>query len=102
MPVSEKHDESADHPAESAAEKLFLEQAKAYYRDLRAAGENAPFGKGFQRCESFAVLGGRELVRKSLELASQENIEQLEKKRKSENVSAAEHENIAATRPNNP
>lgn len=95
MTASENHDESA-------AEKLFLEQAKAYYRDLRAAGENAPHGKGFQRCETVALLGGRELVRKSLELAAQENIERLEKKRKSDNAPAEEHESIEDTSRNKP
>ena len=66
---------------ETAAEKLFLEQAKAYYRDLRAAGMNAPYGKGLQNAETVALKFGKELVRKSLELAVQEGIEDLEKKR---------------------
>jgi len=75
MTKPKKHDETA-------AEKLFLEQAQAYYRDLRAAGMNAPYGKGLQNAEVVAVKFGRELIQKSLELAAQESIEELEKKRK--------------------
>jgi len=35
----------AENQIQDEAEKLFLEQAKAYYRDLRAAAQNAPDGK---------------------------------------------------------
>jgi hypothetical protein len=71
-----------DNHDETAAEQLFLEQAKAYYRDLRAAGMNAPLGKGLAHAEAIAVKQGRELIRKSLEMAAQESIRDLEKKRK--------------------
>lgn len=70
---------SRQNQDESVAEKLFLEQARAYYCDLQATGGNAPYGKGLQRAEALALLRGRELVRQSLELAAQENIEEIEK-----------------------
>ena len=98
MSAPQNHDETA-------AEKLFLEQGRAYYRDLRGAGENAPYDKGLQRAEELALNKGHELVRKSLELVAQENIEQLEKKKKIDNVNAAENahtEDIPKNKPSPP
>jgi hypothetical protein len=46
---------------------LFLELAKAYYRDLRHAAENAPAGKILRHVETVVVEKGRELVRQSFE-----------------------------------
>jgi hypothetical protein len=88
---------STDHD-ETAGEKLFLEQAKAYYRDLRTAGLNASSGKGLQNAEAVALQFGKELVRQSLELAAQEGIEELEKKMRTASVNAAAGESIAGTR----
>jgi len=53
-------------------EKLFVEQARAYYRDLRAAAQNAPPGKLLAHADAFAFQNGRELIRKSLENLVQE------------------------------
>ena len=47
------------------AEKLFLEQAKAYYRDLRQAAQSAPLGKMI--AQAVAFQNGRERIRKSLQ-----------------------------------
>ena len=49
------------------AEKLFLEQAKAYYRDLRQAAQSAPVGKIIAQADDFAFQNRRELIRKSLQ-----------------------------------
>ena len=58
------------------AEKLFLEQAKAYYRDLRQAAQSAPVGKMIAQADAFAFQNGRELIRKSLQAVMQEqNVE---------------------------
>lgn len=65
------------------AEKFFLEQAKAYYRNIRAAAENAPYGKMIAHADAFAFQNGRELIRKSLEHIVQEQNDILKKKRNS-------------------
>ena len=72
--------------AEKTGKELFLEQAAAYYDDMKAAAENATYGQTFNRAEAFAVLNGRELVRQSLEVIVQEQIDDLEKKRKRRSV----------------
>ena len=45
-----------------AAKKLFLEQAAAYYDELKLAAENAPYGRILANAEAFAVVQGRELL----------------------------------------
>ena len=57
--------------AEKTGKELFLEQA---------AAENATCGQMFNQAEAFAVLQGRDLVRKSLETIVQEQVGNLEKK----------------------
>ncbi len=78
-------------------EALFLEQAKAYFRDLRQTAQNAPYGKIIANADAYAVQHGRELIRKSLENIVQEQNDLLEKKRNSDNVPADESENISDT-----
>lgn len=82
--------------AQSAAEALFLEQAQAYYREMTAAAENAPYGTIVHHAENFALLQGRELVRKSLENVLQEQVERAEKKAKRKPVHAAAKKNTSA------
>jgi hypothetical protein len=82
---------------EAEAEKLFLEQAKAYYRDLRQSAQNAPYGKIIAHADAFALQQGRELIRQSIEGIVQEQNDLLEKKKNSENVTADENENISDT-----
>lgn len=65
-----------------AAEQLFIEQARAYYRDMKAVADNAPDGHVLRLAETFAVTHGRELVQKSLAIILQEQIADLEKKTK--------------------
>lgn len=84
------------------AEKLFLEQAKAYYRDMRAAVQNAPDGKILARADAFAFLNGRELIRQSLEGFVQEQNDLLEKKMKSGNATVDENGGISDTGGSNP
>ena len=69
-------------------EKLFLEQAKAYYRDFRQAVHTAPLGKIIQHGEAFALLKGRELIRQSFESIVQEENDHLETKKNSGNAPA--------------
>jgi len=67
--------------ADSEAEALFLEQAQAYFRDIQNTANNAPYGKVLEQVEDRILLKSRELVRQSMELSLQEQIDQLEKKR---------------------
>jgi hypothetical protein len=67
--------------AAKTGKELFLEQAAAYYDDMKATADNATYGQMFNRAEAFAVTQGRELVRKSLETIVQEQIDELEKKK---------------------
>jgi hypothetical protein len=62
-------------------EKLFLERAKAYYRELRQVAQNAPVGKIINRADAFAFDKGRELVQQSLEYIVQEQNDVLGKKK---------------------
>src|SRR5215469_17686923 len=62
------------------AEKFFLEKAKAYYRDLRQAAQNAPYGKIIAHADAFVFEKGKELLQQSLEGIVQEQNDLLEKK----------------------
>ena len=54
--------------------QFFIEQALAYYRDMKAVADNAPDGQVIHLAETFAMTQGRELVRKSLALIVQEQV----------------------------
>ena len=75
------------------AKQLFLERAAAYYDELNAATENAPYGQTFNHAEAFVVNEGRELLRSSLETIMQANIDELEKKKKRKSVRNAKRKN---------
>ena len=66
----------------SPKEALFLQFAQAYYQEMQAVGDNAPFGQVFNQVDAFAFENTRELGRKSLELVLQDQIEKAEKKRR--------------------
>jgi len=85
---------------ENAAKQLFLEQAAAYYDELTAAAQNAPYGKVLANAETFAVVQGRELLRQSLEHVVQGQARQREQDEKKEarRVLAAELDAIAESR----
>ena len=56
----------------------------AYYDELKLVAENVPYGKVLGNAEAFAVVQGRELLRKSLENIVQDQAQQIdsdEKKR---------------------
>ena len=77
------------------AKEFFLEQAAAFFDDLRAAANNAPYGKVIDKAELFAVEQGRELIRSSLEAIVQESITQVEQEQK-KTVQRALAEELAA------
>lgn len=61
-------------------EALFLEQARAYFPEMKEVGKNAPFWKCLDAAEQFAVEKGRELIRSSLESIIQDRVDEIEKK----------------------
>ena len=80
-----------------AAKKLFLEQAAAYYDELKLTAENAPYGRILANAEAFAVVQGRELLRQSLEGIVQDQAQQIDndEKKTAKRVLAAELDAIA-------
>ena len=75
------HFDKTPEQIEAATERLLLEQAQAFIRDLRATARNAPSGKILHRADAFAVERGREFTRTALETILQEQNDLLEKKR---------------------
>ena len=70
-------------------EALFLEHALAHYRESQAIGDNAPFGQVLNQMDAFALINGRDLARQGLEIALQERVDEIEKKKKQENAKNA-------------
>lgn len=62
------------------AERLFVEQAQAMYRELRERVRQAPDGQVLSVAERVAVMRGRELTRRAVEDVAQTEIAELEKK----------------------
>ena len=74
------------------AKALFLEQAAAYYDELKLATKNTPYGKILANAEAFAVVQGRELLRYSLEHIVQDQTRQTDSDEKTaKHVLAVEH-----------
>jgi len=72
--------------ADKTAKEYFLEQAAAYFDDLKATAHNAPYGQFLNCAEAVALDKGRDLIRQSLETLVQEEIHDIEKKRKRRSV----------------
>ena len=84
--------------ASSEAEALFLEQAKAMYQELNQTACDAPDGEVLAQAETCALVRGRELIRKGLEMVVQGQADEVEKKvRPDGSVLAAEIAHIAAS-----
>ena len=73
------------------AERLLLEQAIAYFAELRTVAHTAPHGTVLDACEALALTGGRQLLRDSLGHAVQARIDatDAEKKRPANAARAA-------------
>ena len=67
--------------ADKTAKEYFLEQAAAYFDDLKATAHNAPYGQFLNCAEAIALDKGRDLIRQSLETLVQEEIHDIEKKK---------------------
>jgi hypothetical protein len=64
----------------SPEERMLAEQVVVQYRALRAACAAAPDGKVLGRAERLAVEQGREMTRRTLETALQQEAAEVEKK----------------------
>ena len=89
--------EMTDDQILADTEKFFLEQAKAYFLELRHAAQNAPKGKVIRNVELLALEKGRELLRQTTEHIVQEQNDLLEKKKNSANVTADANEDTSDT-----
>ena len=61
-------------------ERVFLERALAWYREMRTVCREAPDGQALAQTELIARDGGRELVRRSFEAVLHEQAREVEKK----------------------
>ncbi len=78
-----------------------MNHAATYYDELTAATQNVSYGKVLADAKTFAVVQGRELLRKSLENVVQKQAKQIdqdEKKRRHDGALAAELDDIAESR----
>src|SRR2546429_4437890 len=66
--------------AETPLQALLVEQALALARELERAADAAPDGQVLARVEALAVPAGRELTRKAVEAALQQQAAAAEKK----------------------
>jgi hypothetical protein len=62
------------------AERLALEQAIAFFSQMRQVAQTAPAGTVLAACEKVALQEGRALLRKSLASAIQTRVDDAEKK----------------------
>jgi hypothetical protein len=79
--------------SEKTAREMFLEQAAAYFDEMKAVTENAPYGQPFNVAETFALQHGRELIRQSVENILQEQIDEHENKKRRRSVRNANRKN---------
>ena len=73
MPDRKKRDDQT-------AKEYFLEQAAAYYDELKTTAHSADDGQFLNVAEAVVLSKGRELLRQSLETLTQEAIDDIEKK----------------------
>jgi hypothetical protein len=66
--------------AETAFQRLMMEQALAMAKELEQAGDTAPDGQVMDQLETLAVARGRDFTRGALEGALQRQVDELEKK----------------------
>jgi len=64
------------------AERLMLEQAVAFFADLRTVAHTAPHGTVIDACETLALSGGRKLLRDSLASAVQARLDTADAQKK--------------------
>jgi hypothetical protein len=75
--------------AENEGESLIAAQAIAYYRAVKQAGKAAPYGQFFNHAEKATHDEGRNFMRNTLQQIAQEEIDEVEKKRRRKSVRTA-------------
>jgi len=96
--MSPRHSRTRTERHDQTAKEYFLEQASAYFDDLRAAAKNAPHGQVLNYVEAAVLEQGQELLRKSLETLVQDEIDEIEKKKNLKTARNAKRKNgISAT-----
>ena len=65
------------------AERVVLEQAVAYFSQMRQLAANAPAGTVLEACEQLALNDGRQMLRDSLVSAVQSRVQSVDAKKKS-------------------
>ena len=85
---------------ETESEAYFVAQALAYYRDMKKIAQNAPFGQFLNYAEAVALSQGRELIRTSLETIVQEEVSNIEKKKRNGSLSELPREEAKSRRTN--
>jgi len=73
-------DERTTLTAETAFQRLMMEQALAMAKELEDAGDAAPDGQVMDQLETLAVARGRDFTRDALQGALQRQVNELEKK----------------------
>ena len=68
---------------QTEAERLFLEQALAYFTQIRQVAVTAPDGTVLAACEQVALADGRKLVRDALGAAVQQRADAADSQKKS-------------------
>jgi hypothetical protein len=90
------------NPDTSCAERLILEQAQAFARELLRVANDAPDGQVRRLAELFVMDRGRELLRVALANARQAQAARVEKKgRRAGPVPAVDGATTKGTRPSN-
>lgn len=68
---------------QTEAERLLLEQAVAFFAQMRRVAATAPDGTVLAACEQVALAGGRKLVRDALGAAAQQRADAADAQKKS-------------------
>jgi hypothetical protein len=61
-------------------ERLLVEQALAFIRELKVTADSSPDGRVLRNAEGFCVVQGREFLRTALATVTQAQAEEVEKK----------------------
>jgi hypothetical protein len=75
---------------QTEAERLFLEQALAFFTQLRQVAGSAPDGAVLDACEQVALADGRKLVRDALGAAVQQRADATDAEKKSATATRAD------------
>ena len=80
---------------QTAAEELIVAQALALYRDSKQAAKSAPHGQFLNHAEAAVITKGWEFIRHSLQTLIQEEIHDIEKKKRRQTLSEVPNEKTA-------